>query len=214
MLIARRGGGKSEKYAEAEADAPADDATSRGRDGGQDWTHGDMSTDGISADAVPLDERTRATLASLPALTVNAGPRDGPAWNARLKEELAAVIAYVKLNKSRDSDWFTISSDPTGVVWRGRCWTFYKSLRYEVAFEFTIGVGYPVAPLEILVPELEGLTVKMYRGGRICCDTHFAPLWQRSAPRMGIAHALALGLGPWLAVEIPVLADAGAIAPR
>ena len=120
----------------------------------------------------------------------------------------------MRLNKANDTDWFTIRSDQAGVRWSGRCWSFYKNLRYEVAFEFSVGVGFPAAPLEILVPELEGKTVKMYREGRICCDTHFAPLWTRSTPRLGIAHALALGLGPWLAVEIPVLADAGALAPQ
>ena len=168
-------------------------------------------------DAAPLDERARASLtslSSLPPLTVNAGPRDGERWIARLKEEYAAVIAYVKQNKARDADWFTIASDKAGLKWSGRCWTYHNQLRYEVAFNFEIGAGYPAAPLEILVPELEGKTVKMYRGGRICIDAHFAPLWQRNSPRMGIAHALALGLGPWLAVEIPVLADLGALAAR
>ena len=33
-----------------------------------------------------------------------------------------------------------------------------------------------------------------YRGGRICLDAHFAPLWNKNAPRFGIAHALALGV--------------------
>lgn len=32
-----------------------------------------------------------------------------------------------------------------------------------------------------------------------------------SSPRFGIAHALCLGLAPWLAAEIPILVDSGMI---
>lgn len=38
----------------------------------------------------------------------------------------------------------------------------------------------------------------MYRGGKICQDIHFAPLWHKYTPKLGIAHALASSLGPWL----------------
>ena len=31
------------------------------------------------------------------------------------------------------------------------------------------------------------------------------------SPRFGIAHALCLGLAPWLAAEIPILVDSGMI---
>ena len=41
---------------------------------------------------------------------------------------------------------------------------------------------------------------------------HFKPLWSKHAPKFGIAHAMALGLGPWLAVEIPDLLQKGVIA--
>lgn len=34
----------------------------------------------------------RKTLAAIPLLRVNAGPRSGEQWNARLKEELLALI--------------------------------------------------------------------------------------------------------------------------
>ena len=152
-------------------------------------------------------------LVTLPALTVNAGPTEVD-WPARFKEELRAVIALVRQNKQRDEEWFTVTPESNGLRWNGRCWSYFKGLRYEVNFEIIIGVGYPTAPLEILVPDLEGRTVKMYRGGRICTDSHFEPAWQRNAPRFGVAHGLALGLAPWLAVEIPLLADAGVIAPR
>ena len=53
--------------------------------------------------------------------------------------------------------------------------------------------------------------LQMYRGGKICLTDHFKPLWGRNVPRFGIAHALALGLAPWGAVEIPDLVAKGAI---
>ena len=37
------------------------------------------------------------------------------------------------------------------------------------------------------------------------------PLWARNVPKFGIAHAMALGLGPWLAVEIPDLIQRGVV---
>lgn len=43
----------------------------------------------------------------------------------------------------------------------------------------------------------------MYRGGKICQDIHFAPLWAKHVPKLGIAHALSMALGPWLAAEVP-----------
>jgi hypothetical protein len=36
-----------------------------------------------------------------------------------------------------------------------------------------------VAP-EIELPELEGKTAKMYRGGKICLTIHFKPLWAKN----------------------------------
>jgi ufm1-conjugating enzyme 1 len=32
------------------------------------------------------------------------------------------------------------------------------------------------------------------RGGKICLDIHFAPLWGKNTPKFGIAHALAIGV--------------------
>ncbi|KHN08214.1 Ubiquitin-fold modifier-conjugating enzyme 1, partial [Glycine soja] len=51
----------------------------------------------------------------------------------------------------------------------------------------------------------------MYRGGKICLTVHFKPLWAKNCPRFGIAHALCLGLAPWLAAEVPILVDSGMI---
>lgn len=44
------------------------------------------------------------------------------------------------------------------------------------------------------MPELDGKTAKMYRGGKICLTDHFKPLWARNVPKFGIAHAMALGV--------------------
>jgi len=80
-----------------------------------------------------------------------------------------------------------------------------------VLFAFKIPATYPLTPIELELPELDGKTQKMYRGGKICLDIHFAPLWQKNTPKFGIAHALAIALGPWLAVEIPILSEQGII---
>ena len=44
------------------------------------------------------------------------------------------------------------------------------------------------------IPELDGKTAKMYRGGKICMTDHFKPLWARNVAKFGIAHAMALGV--------------------
>jgi len=51
-----------------------------------------------------------------------------------------------------------------------------------------------MTPIELELPELDGKTSKMYRGGKICLDIHFAPIWAKNAPKWGIAHALAIGV--------------------
>jgi ufm1-conjugating enzyme 1 len=55
-------------------------------------------------------------------------------------------------------------------------------------------VTYPTTAPEIALPELDGKTAKMYRGGKICLSDHFKPLWARNVPKFGIAHAMALGV--------------------
>lgn len=67
-------------------------------------------------------------------------------------------------------------------------------VKYEFDMQFEIPATYPQSPIEIALPELDGKTSKMYRGGKICLDIHFAPLWQSKAPSFGIAHALALAV--------------------
>ena len=53
----------------------------------------------------------------------------------------------------------------------------------------------------------------MFRGGKICLSAHFKPLWGKNVPRFGVAHALALGLAPWLAAEVPDLVEKGLVKP-
>ncbi|GBP83314.1 Ubiquitin-fold modifier-conjugating enzyme 1 [Eumeta japonica] len=83
---------------------------------------------------------------------------------------------------------------------------FVKSLSLK-----NIPVTYPTTAPEIALPGLDGKTAKMYRGGKICLTDHFKPLWARNVPKFGIAHAMALGLGPWLAVEVPELIERGVV---
>eukprot|EP00042_Codosiga_hollandica_P032242 m.203443 g.203443 ORF g.203443 m.203443 type:complete len:176 (+) comp53849_c0_seq1:60-587(+) len=157
-----------------------------------------------------VDVETKKSLGRIPVLSVGAGPRD-PLWNTRLKEELTALIAYVKNNKENDNDWFKLECNKEGTRWFGKCWTVIDLVKYEFDVEFDIPVTYPTTAPEIAIPELDGKTAKMYRGGKICLTDHFKPLWARNVPKFGIAHALALGLAPWLAVEIPDLLGKGII---
>ncbi|KAL0232421.1 hypothetical protein PCE1_002762 [Barthelona sp. PCE] len=149
----------------------------------------------------------------IPRCSVRAGPRDGAQWVERLKEEYRALISYIKINKDNGRDWFKLEPNKQRTKWTGSCWFFYNNLRYEFDLEFEIPVGYPTVSPALMLPQLDGCTVKMYRGGKICLTDHFHPLWARNVPRFGIAHALALGLAPWLAAEIPFMAAAGTI-PR
>jgi len=59
---------------------------------------------------------------------------------------------------------------------------------------YQVPVTYPSTAPEIALPELDGKTAKMYRGGKICLTDHFKPLWGKNAPKFGIAHAMALGV--------------------
>mmetsp|Transcript_16634 Transcript_16634/g.34123 ORF Transcript_16634/g.34123 Transcript_16634/m.34123 type:complete len:145 (-) Transcript_16634:153-587(-) len=125
--------------------------------------------------------------------------------------EHLASPQYVQINKNSDKDWFQVESNKTGLRWSGKCWYFHDKVRYEFDLEFEIPVTYPAAAPELRLPQLDGMTSKMYRGGKICQDIHFQPLWVKNVPHFGIAHALALGLGPWLAAEVPDLFERGMI---
>ncbi|KAL6040505.1 Ubiquitin-fold modifier-conjugating enzyme 1 [Balamuthia mandrillaris] len=161
-----------------------------------------------------MDGTTKETVKKIPLLTVKAGPRDGDEWIKRLKEEYTALIKYVEINKEAGNDWFQLeAANQLGTRWKGKCWYIHNYLKYEFDLQFEIPVGYPTTPIEMQLPELEGKTAKMYRGGKICLTIHFKPLWARNAPHFGIAHGLALGLAPWLAAEIPHLVGQGSIKP-
>nr|QBH72959.1 ubiquitin-fold modifier-conjugating enzyme 1 [Essigella californica] len=156
-------------------------------------------------------EGTKSVLKTIPLLKTKAGPRDVDLWPQRLKEEYQSLIQSVKNNKDNDNDWFRLESNKEGTKWFGKCWVFHNQLKYEFDIEFDIPVTYPTTAPEIVLPELDGKTAKMYRGGKICLSDHFKPLWARNVPKFGISHALALGLGPWLAVEIPELIVRGVV---
>ncbi|XP_060835576.1 ubiquitin-fold modifier-conjugating enzyme 1 [Rhopalosiphum padi] len=156
-------------------------------------------------------ENTKKALSSIPLLKTKAGPRDVDLWPQRLKEEYQSLIQYVQNNKAADNDWFRLESNKEGTKWFGKCWVFQNQLKYEFDIEFDIPVTFPSTAPEIALPELDGKTAKMYRGGKICLSDHFKPLWARNVPKFGISHALALGLGPWLAVEIPDLIAKGVV---
>eukprot|EP00035_Acanthoeca_spectabilis_P021646 m.439345 g.439345 ORF g.439345 m.439345 type:complete len:172 (+) comp18373_c0_seq1:201-716(+) len=158
-----------------------------------------------------MDASLKKTLQEIPLQKTNAGPRDGDKWMTRLKEEYHALIEYVKRNKAKDEDWFKLESNADGTRWFGTCWTFIEGIKYDFEVEFDIPVTYPTTAPEIMLPELDGKTAKMYRGGKICLTDHFKPLWARNVPKFGIAHAMALGLAPWLAVEIPDMVAKGTV---
>ena len=155
------------------------------------------------------DSEKRSTV-SAPLLTINASPRDED-WPARLKEEYTSLIQYISKNKEDGNDWFKIESDPDGKKWNGKCWHTQNYTKYEFSFEFSIPSAYPNSAPEILIPELEGKTAKMYKGGKICLTDHFFPLWARNTPKYGISHLLIFGLSPWIAVEIPDMIEKGII---
>ena len=159
------------------------------------------------------DAVTRENFKKIPLLKTKAGPRDGEAWTQRLKEEYASLIAFVESNKASDTHWFTVESNAQGTRWNGQVWHYHDQVKYEFNLSFEIPVTYPQNAPELSLPELEGKTVKMYRGGKICMTSHFQPLWSRNVPHFGIAHALALGMGPWLASEVPHMVREGYLSP-
>jgi ufm1-conjugating enzyme 1 len=113
-----------------------------------------------------MDDALKNRLKKIPLQTVRAGPRD-PEWTERLKQEYTSIIAYITNNKADDNDWFTIESNKDGTSWFGKCWYFHAGVRYEFKLQFDIPVTYPEVSPEIELPELDGLTPKMYRGGKV-----------------------------------------------
>nr|DAD28742.1 TPA_asm: hypothetical protein HUJ06_030210 [Nelumbo nucifera] len=116
------------------------------------------------------------------------GLRDGATCVQRLKEEYKALIAYTGMNKSNNNDWFRIF-----------CWYIHNLLKYEFDLQLDILVTYPSTASEIELPQ----------GGKIYLTIHFKPLWNENYRIFGTAHALCLGLAPWLVAEVPILVDCG-----
>jgi ufm1-conjugating enzyme 1 len=142
---------------------------------------------------------------------VNAGPLDAD-WKERLKEELLSLIAYARALAASGSAWVTLAcTKPDGTLWRGRATAFHEGVRFSFDLEVELGPTYPASPPTLRLPALDGKTPKMYPGGALCTDAHFAPLWRRHAPGMGLVSALRLGLAPWLAAELPLLVAAGEV---
>ncbi len=84
------------------------------------------------------------------------------------------------MNKESDTDWFNIQPNADGTHWKGKCWYVHELIKYEFDFQFDIPATYPDTAPEIEIPELEGKTAKMYRGGKICLTIHFKPLWSKN----------------------------------
>lgn len=83
-------------------------------------------------------------------------------------------------------DWFTIQPNADGTHWKGKCWYVHELIKYEFDFQFDIPATYPDAAPEIELPELDGKTAKMYRGGKICLTIHFKPLWSKNRCCRGV----------------------------
>lgn len=105
---------------------------------------------------------------------------DDKKYLVNLLQELQALIRYIQINKSTDSDWFTITSNKEGTHWSGKCWYIHELIKHEFDFEFDIPATYPATAPEIKIPSLDGKTAKMYRGGSICLTVHFKPLWAKN----------------------------------
>lgn len=129
----------------------------------------------------------------------------------QLKEEYQSLIQYVENNKNVDINCFRLEFNKEETRWFGKCWYTHCLLKYKFDIEFDIPIIYLTTAPEIAVPELDVKTAKMHRGGKICLTDHFKSLWARNMPKFGLAHLMALGLGPWLAVEIPNLIQKGMI---
>lgn len=82
----------------------------------------------------------------------------------------------MQINKDAGNDWFTLESNKTGTQWNGKCWYIHNFRKYEFDLEFEVLLSnicsegllqipatYPTTAPELQLPELDGLTPKMYR---------------------------------------------------
>merc|ERR1719240_2036996 len=107
-----------------------------------------------------ISNNLKSTVEKIPILSIQAGPKDSN-WIDRLKEEYTALIQYMKICKDEDNDWFKIQSNKEGTKWWGKVWLIHELVKYEYDIEFEIPATYPLAPLEMALPELDGKKEKM-----------------------------------------------------
>ena len=67
-------------------------------------------------------------------------------------------------------------------------WTFHDSIKYEFDLEFDIPVSYPSVAPELALPELDGKTEKMYRGGKARAAATAAAAAAAAAARAACTH--------------------------
>merc|ERR1711935_760511 len=64
---------------------------------------------------------------------------DAPAkGNERLKEEIAALIAYVNVCTETDNQWFHLEPSEDGLRWWDKVWIYHNMLKYEFDIEFDV----------------------------------------------------------------------------
>ncbi|KAK1858862.1 hypothetical protein I4F81_001462 [Pyropia yezoensis] len=163
----------------------------------------------------------------LPPLTVKAGPL-AEGWPARHQEELATFAAAVEVNRQSQREWFSITPNDTGTRWTGTCWAYFLNRRFQLDVVLTLPPAFPLEPPAVALPALAAATAAAAAtattatttaatsagadaDGRVLPSAQFADAWARRAPAWGVVHALAAGLGPWLAVHVPDLVAQGVV---
>ena len=127
-----------------------------------------------------------------------------------MKEEYKALIQYQQVNKEAGNEWFTIeAANKTGTRWQGKVWTFHDSIKYEFDLEFDIPVSYPSVAPELALPELDGKTEKMYRGGKARATP--PPLLLLRLPLLRAACTHPPGSPPPTRADLPRLALPAAV---
>ena len=116
---------------------------------------------------------------------------------------------YQQVNKEAGNEWFTIeAANKTGTRWQGKVWTFHDSIKYEFDLEFDIPVSYPSVAPELALPELDGKTEKMYRGGKARAAATAAAAAAAAARRL---HASARLTAAVTRADLPRLALPAAV---
>ena len=113
-----------------------------------------------------MKEEYKALIQVRPPVTAASHARAATA-RAHAPPPRRLCAQYQQVNKEAGNEWFTIeAANKTGTRWQGKVWTFHDSIKYEFDLEFDIPVSYPSVAPELALPELDGKTEKMYRGGK------------------------------------------------